>query len=377
MLPEYIRESVTYGLFFAAGIIVFFVVLAATTNAVMRILARRYGRTHPDSLGVEVIRILRGPLELFFVLAGVFLGFVSLTQQTHEVFATISLVGPFTTTGALVGFVLILTYVLERVAFLALTWYLRNYAHRTETTIDDRIGVLLRRLMPVVMYAVGGLIALEVAGISISPLLAGLGIVGLAVALALQPTLGNFFAGTYVMSEGELHEGNYIELEGGPAGFVVDIGWRSTKIRSVQNNLVIIPNATMADSIITNYFSPTPVLTTIVECGVSYESDLQEVENIVLEIARDEVARSEVGYEAFEPLMRYAEFGDSNVNFRLIFQATDRGGSFAIKHEIMKRIHARFVKEGIEINYPVRKLLLPTADGREDLPFHVKVHSGV
>ncbi|MDA0769930.1 MAG: mechanosensitive ion channel, partial [Chloroflexi bacterium] len=92
--------------------------------------------------------------------------------------------------------------------------------------------------------------------IPISPIWAGLGIGGIAVALAVQPTLSNFFAGTYVVTEGELNMGDYIQLEGGPAGYVTEVGWRSTKIRTMFNNLVIIPNSRMAESIVTNFHNP-------------------------------------------------------------------------------------------------------------------------
>ena len=132
----------------------------------------------------------------------------------------------------------------------------------------------LRRVLPITIYAIGVLIAIDSFGVSVSPILAGLGIGGLAVALAVQPTLSNFFAGTYVVTEGELKKGDFIELEGGPSGYVEEVGWRSTKIRSRFNNLVIIPNSRMAESIVTNYYSPTPAMNVVVTCGVSYEACL-------------------------------------------------------------------------------------------------------
>ena len=89
---------------------------------------------------------------------------------------------------------------------------------------------------------------------------------------------------------------------------------------------------------------------------------MERVEEVSLEIAKEEVESSRYGYEPFVPLVRFHNFGDSNVDFRLIFQSTDRGGSFAIKHQIIKRLHARFTKEGIEINYPVRKLMMANSD---------------
>ena len=91
------------------------------------------------------------------------------------------------------------------------------------------------------------------------------------------------------------------------------------------------------------------------------------MERVSLEVADEVIRTSEFAVKDFEPVVRFAEFGDSNINFRIIFQATDRVASFAMKSEIIKRLHTRFNTEGIEINYPVRKLLLPPADGRFEL----------
>ena len=127
-------------------------------------------------------------------------------------------------------------YLLYHLLDATMTWYIQSVAQTTETQLDDRLLPPLKRIMPLLVYSLGFLMALSVLNIPISPILAGLGIGGLAVALAVQPTLANFFAGTYVVTEGELNVGDYIELQGGPSGYVVEVGWRSTKIRSMYNN---------------------------------------------------------------------------------------------------------------------------------------------
>ena len=240
-----------------------------------------------------------------------------------------------------------------------MTWYVENIAERTATNLDDKLMPQVRRVTPIVVYAIGILMALDLVGISITPLVAGLGIGGLAVALALQPTLGNFFSGTYLITEGELNEGDFVELAGGPAGFVVDVGWRSTKVRDRFNNLIMIPNSKMIDSIMTNYYSQTRLMTVFVACGVSYESDLKRVEEVVLEEAKGVRENLEEAVDDYEPLIYFTDFGDSNIDFVVLLQAEDRAGSFVVKHELIKRLHDRFNREGIEINYPVRKLVMP------------------
>ena len=159
--------------------------------------------------------------------------------------------------------------------------------------------------------------------------------------------------------------GDYIALDGGPEGYVVEVGWRSTKIRSFYNNLIIIPNSKMAESIVTNYYSPTPAMNVLVYCGVSFDSDLQHVEDIVRDLSQKLVNESPHAIKEVEPFIGFEEFGDSNITFWVFIQATDRTGSFILTSELVKAIHSGLRDEGIEINYPVRKLVLPPSNGVE------------
>jgi small-conductance mechanosensitive channel len=240
-------------------------------------------------------------------------------------------------------------------------WYGQYVAPKTESQFDDKMFPLLRRFLVVASYLLGVLIALDSLGVSISPIVGGLGITGLAVALALQPTLANFFAGTYVLSDGGFTMGDYIELQGGPAGYVIEVGWRSTKIRTWLNNLVVIPNSVMADSIVTNYSGPVNAINIMVTSGVSYESDLEKVESASIEVGRALIEDSPDAVKSTDAFFGFDSFGDSNIEFWVFLQARDRWGSFVLTNELIKRLHTRFKKDGIEINYPVRKLVYSTS----------------
>ena len=147
---------------------------------------------------------------------------------------------------------------------------------------------------------------------------------------------------------------------------MVDVGWRSMKMRSRFNNLVIIPNSKMAESVITNYFSPTPAMNVIVTSGVSYDADLAHVERVVVEVATELVDESPLAIKDTAPFFGFSAFGDSNIDFFIFLQAIDRTGSFSLKSELIKRIHHRFNEEGIEINYQVRKLVSSTPNGKAE-----------
>ncbi len=336
--------AVIGGVVFALSLVV-----AAAVAFAIRFVAARLDTTTPYGVGGVALRSVRNSLVAFVVVLGAYVG-LDLVEQLDQWHTEVQ--RGFTILG-----ILIATHALSAGSSATLNWYMVNISAQTETTFDDRLLPLIRRFLRVFIYGLAIIFILDTLGYSIGLLLGGLGITGLAVALALQPTLTNYFAGTYVMSDQAIKPGDYIELQGGPAGYVVDVGWRTTKIRTWLNTLVVIPNAVMADTIITNYQGPDPALNILVYGGVSYASDLQHVEDVSLDVTRSVIADNDEAVKSMDPWFGYDSFGDSNINFWIFLQATDRVGSFVVTNDLIKRLHARFAAEGIEINYPVRKIV--------------------
>jgi len=217
---------------------------------------------------------------------------------------------------------------------------------------------IFRNITRLVILIIGFLIILQRIGISISPLLTALGVGGLAVALALQDTLSNLFAGIHILVSKQVRPGDFIKLETGEEGYVVDISWRNTTIRMLPNNLVVIPNSKLASSIVTNYYMPEKMLSVLVSVGVSYDSDLEKVEEIVIEVAKEVMQTVPGGIPEYEPFVRYSSFGDFSINFSVIMRAKEYTDQFLIRHEFIKRLHKRFKKEGIEIPFPITTVYL-------------------
>ncbi|UCC15989.1 MAG: mechanosensitive ion channel, partial [Dehalococcoidales bacterium] len=181
-----------------------------------------------------------------------------------------------------------ITYALANIFGSLLTWYMRSLRSQRKARFDEGLIRFVKRVLIIIIFIIGILIILDLLDIQISPIIAGLGLGGLAVALALQPTLANFFASTQIVSDRVVRVGDYIELENASIrGYVTDVGWRSTRIRTPFNNLIIIPNSRLADSVITNYYGPTMEMGVVVECGVSYNADLPNVEKLSLEVANE------------------------------------------------------------------------------------------
>jgi len=218
---------------------------------------------------------------------------------------------------------------------------------------------LTQNLARIGVIVIGMLILLNLLGVSITPILTALGVGGLAVALALQDTLSNLFAGFYISLSGNVRPGDYIKLDSGEEGYVTDITWRSTTIRALQNNLIIVPNAKLAQAIIINYYFPEKRMSLLIPIGVSYDSDPEEVERILIEEAQ-KGAQDIPGLLAEPaPFVRFIPgFGDSSLNFTLICQVAEFVDQYFAQHELRKRILKRFRQDGIEIPFPIRTVYL-------------------
>ncbi len=206
-----------------------------------------------------------------------------------------------------------------------------------------------------VIILLGFLIVLNYLGISITPLLTAMGVGGLAVALALQDTLANLFAGVHITIEKSIKVGDFIRLENGLEGYVEDISWRTTRIRMLANNIIVIPNNKLSQSIITNYYLPSKTMSVIVTVGVSYNSDIDKVEQILLEVGKEINNKFNFMNREFEPLVRFNPgFSESSLDFSLILQVKEVTDQYLAMHETRKLIFKKFRENNIQIPFPQR-----------------------
>ncbi len=222
----------------------------------------------------------------------------------------------------------------------------------TSVAVQNSKGVILGLTRGLVV-GVGVLVLLGTMGVSVTPIIASLGISSLAVALALQPTLENFFSGVQLVLDKPIRVGDYIELSSGEQGFVERIGWRTTWIKMLQNNTVIIPNSELSKSRLINYFYPEKELSVPVDVGVHYSSDLEHVERVTLEVARETLLEHEWGVETYEPKFFYTAFDSSSINVTVILRAKEYFNRFWVRSAFIKKLHKRYAEEGIVIPFPI------------------------
>ena len=220
---------------------------------------------------------------------------------------------------------------------------------------------LLKNVVRIVVYSVGVLIILDDLHISIAPLLTALGVGGIAIGLGLQETLSNFFSGLQILVARQIQTGNYVRLSTGDEGFVEDLNWRATVIRTLSGNHVIVPNKSIANLIVTNFEKPKPDMSIVFNLGVDYSSDLQKVEKITVEVARDVQKTVEGAQRDFDPFVRYNQFADFSISFSVILRGNTYVDQYLMKHEFIKRLKKRYDEEGIVIPFPIRTVQIDSA----------------
>ncbi|WP_333784360.1 mechanosensitive ion channel family protein [Thermocrinis sp.] len=233
---------------------------------------------------------------------------------------------------------------------------LRFYISKTSIRFPQT-GIIFA-IAKFLIVILGVISLLSFLGVPVVHFITTLGIGGLAISLAIQGTLSNFFSGLNIIASRQIEVGDFIKLENGEEGYVEDITWMNTVIRRRDNNLVIIPNSKLVNSIAINYHKPTSESNLIIPLSVSYFDDLEKVEKVTVKIAREIQKEIEGADPNFEPFIRYISFGDSGINFNVVLRVLDPDAQFIVRHQFIKRIKKAYEEEGIEIPFPVRRIYI-------------------
>ncbi len=246
---------------------------------------------------------------------------------------------------------LIAAWVISSFAYSFINLYGRWMASQTETDLDDRIIRLLEISARYVIWFIAILMILRMLDVDITPLIAGAGIAGLAVALAAQDIISNFFGGAVILVDKPFAVNDRIKIDT-YLGDVISIGPRSTRIKTLDYQVVTIPNSKISSSVIVNYAMPDVKLKIKIPVSVAYGTDVKRVKEILTEIGNEAAARSE--YVLFDPApsVYFLEFGASSLNFMLVIWAKAFNLSWDVQDYVNTRINERFAEEEIEVPFP-------------------------
>lgn len=269
---------------------------------------------------------------------------------------TINIIEPLTRLFSYILFTVIILSI-TRVAARTINGFISLHIESSQQKLPKT--TLLNTILNVVIYAMGVLVVLQYYGISIAPILTAMGVGGMAVALALQETLANIFSGLHLILSKQLRLDDYIKLSTGEEGRVTDITWRFTAIVPAGGgNMIVIPNQKIASSNITNYSMPRKDIVISIPVGVAYDSDLDKVERVTLDVAKEVMAQIDKDVK-MEPAVRFHTFGESSIDFNVVLHSSYFEHQFLLKHEFIKALTRRYREEGIEIPYPTRTVLQP------------------
>ncbi|MBI2649888.1 mechanosensitive ion channel family protein [Candidatus Woesearchaeota archaeon] len=250
--------------------------------------------------------------------------------------------------------IVIVTYIAIAVFNIIISNWGKKFASKTESKIDDEVVNLFQKFARITISFIGLIFILDAWGVKVGPLLASLGIAGLAVAFALQTTLGNIFGGISLIIDKSITVDDFIKLDDGTQGFVTDIGLRSTKIKSPDGDLIILPNGKLADSKIYNYHKPLPTTRVTVEFGVKYGSDVEKVKKIVME----QLSSMKDILKEPAPQVIFHELGEFSLKFKAFFWVSSLEKKMEAKENVATAIYNALNKNKIGIPFPTRTVYM-------------------
>ena len=336
MLESYIENS------YLRAIAIFFIVFLVIKLLVFilqKVIPKFTEKTETD-LDDEILKNISKPITLLAILAGIRLAIGEINLEEN---LTMTIEG------------ILLTFMIVAVSFLV--YYLLNtlilvsvseFGRKSKIKVNESLFQFFHSILKIVVVVFSLLFILSSWGIEIGPLLAGLGVAGIAIAFALQSTLSNVFGGISMILDKSISVGDVVKLDADTSGRILKVNLRSTKILTFDNELIIVPNSKLADSNIQNVALPEPKTRVVIPFGVAYGSDVDKVKKIIL----SEIKKVENYVEEPEPSVKFLEMADSSLNFKAYFYVNSYKNKFGAIDEANTRIYNILNKNKIEIPFP-------------------------
>jgi Small-conductance mechanosensitive channel len=330
----------------ALAIVFTSIVVAATSKILLTrylsTIVKKTGTTFDDA----IIPGFNGPAQAFIVVIGVYVALKTLNQMPNSIAGVIDPAFAIT-------IIFIVAFQVSRLSEISLSWYQKEIGSENISNLNVSVLSFMKKAFSLVIYTAAILMALTQLGVEITPLLASLGIAGIAVALAAQELLSNVFGAFAILTDKPYKVGDRIELSTGEYGDVTDIGLRSTRLLTLDNKVIIIPNADISKSRISNYSEPDPRLRYTVKVRVAYHSDVARASALLKKIATD----IEGVLKDPAPIVYIDSLGEYSVNLVMLVWGQNFRKNWDIPDKIYQQALKLFAGEGIEIPYPVTSVI--------------------
>lgn len=304
--------------------------------------ALRLTRHTETELDDRIIEAIKGPIYYIILLAGLYLAIDNLPLPLKIRSIADGIV--------YIGGVVVAVFMLNRVIDVLLEWYTHSITMKTDDRIEKEFLPIIEKLIFIFVFITGLVIVLKHFNYDVLSLVTALGVTSLAIGLAAKDTLANMISGFILMLDRPFRVGNRVQLATGEVGDVVEIGLRSTRIKTLDSNILVVPNTELVNTRVVNQSFPNPTMRGKVKLGIAYGSDIEKVKGIMLEIAN---SHPKVMKDP-SPLALFSGFGESSMDIEMFFWIENCMEMGSVVDQINTEIKRRFEKEGIEIPYPVR-----------------------
>ncbi len=315
-------------------------IIALAINVILKILMKKAEKTN-TKIDDIILHAIGKPLYILVIVAGIYYAIhqtpylADILNRYDEVYKSRHFI-----------LTIFVTWIVATLAKRIIKEYGYDIAARTEGDMDDRLVALADMSVTYIIWFIGIITALSGLGYEITPFITTMGIAGLAIALAAQNLLSNVFGGVTITIDQLYKKGDRVEM-GGVYGDVYDIKPRYTRIKTLNNTMITIPNAKVINEQIINYSVPDTSVRVKIPVGVAYGTDPIKVDEILIDIAD----KTPLVLREPKPLVRFTEYASSSQNFELIIWVKHYDDRHPIIDHIFREIYSRFKKERIEIPF--------------------------
>jgi len=255
-------------------------------------------------------------------------------------------------------FILVIMVMLLRIITNFSKHWLDEWASKTESTADDRLIPLVAKILKAVTIILGFFFVFDTWNINLSPLLATAGIAGIAIGFAVRDSLANILGGIQLVLDKTFKVGDKIQLDSGEMGEILDIGIRSTKLKTYDHEVIYIPNGILANTKIKNFTVPDLSVRVNVNFGVEYGSDPEKVRSVIL----DAVKKIDSVIEEPSPVVQFLNMADSSLDFVARVWVNNWTEAYSTKLKVTDEIYSALNKANIGIPFPTRTVFTKNLD---------------
>lgn len=335
-------EDIVYAILILAG----FWFLARFVRYFFARWVSRFTRHTETELDDKIIEAVKSPIYYIILLFGISLAISVLSLPPKVISVSDGIVYII---GVCIG-----VYITYRIVGVFLAWYTRNVALKTDSQIEREFLPLIEKVIFVFILITGLIVVLKHFNYDILSLVTALGVASMAIGLAAKDTLANMISGFTLMLDRPFRVGDRIQLAGGEAGDVMEIGLRCTRIRTMESNMLVVPNTELVNTKVINQCFPDNVMRAKAKVGIAYNSDIEKAKKIMIEIANNHPKVVKFP----PPIALFTEFADSCLIIQMFYWVDNWFEVGIVQDEINCKIKKRFEEEGIEIPFPIRTVYL-------------------